>query len=215
MKILVTTLLITLTIGTMANEKFEKVMGENIAKMFGAQDHAALTATINQLVRIGDAEKDKWEPYYYAAFGYIRLMQMNQDKSIQDQHLTAGLEQIEKADKIKPNESEITAMRGFIYMMQLTVDPASRGQQYSGMAFEQFQKATAQNPENPRAQYLLGQMQLGTAQFFGGGDGGSCATFEKAQTLIEREQLKSPIAPSWGIDGIIQALEGCKGNSEG
>jgi hypothetical protein len=83
-------------------------------------------------------------------------------------------------------------------MIRVTVDPASRGQQYSGLAFQAFSKAVAINPENPRALGLLAQMQYGTAQFFGSPVTEACTTLTKALEKFETYKNESPLAPTWG-----------------
>ena len=83
-------------------------------------------------------------------------------------------------------------------MLRVTVDPASRGQQYSGMAFQSFGKAVAMNPENPRALSLLAQMQYGTAQFFNSPTTEACATLTKALEKFDSYKSSNPLAPQWG-----------------
>ncbi|WP_424961413.1 tetratricopeptide repeat protein [Ekhidna sp.] len=189
-----------------ANGPFEKAMGKNIPAMFTAETPEELQNVINQLNRIGEAEGDRWEPYYYAAFGYIRLSDMYEGGEAKDKYMDLALETIAKADLIKPEDSELEALRGYVHMMRIVVDPATRGMKYSGMAFASFQKAVALNPENPRAHYLLGRMQFGTAQFMGNGDGGACETLARAKELFASEQPESPIAPSWGDQTNEEAI---------
>ncbi len=193
--------------------QFEKAMAKNIPAMYQAEDAETLIGVINQLTRIGDAEKNRWEPYYYAAFGYLRLMTMSGSMEDKDKNLDQALAAVEKGESIKSNDSELEAMRGYIHMMRVTVDPASRGPQYSGMAMASFQKAVALDENNGRAHYLLGRMQYGTAQFMGNGDGGACESFAKAKTILESEKKEEKsIAPSWGLNetiGTIQQL--CQG----
>lgn len=195
-----------------ANGQFEKAMGQNIPAMFQAKDVAALQSSINQLNRIGEVEENRWEPHYYVAFGYVRMMTMSAGAEKQDTYLDQALAAIEKAESIESNNSELVALRGYVHMMRVTVDPATRGMQYSGMAFNDFNKAVQLNPENPRAHYLLGQMQYGTAQFMGGGDGGACESFGNAKNLFDANGDAQSIAPSWGAsenEGVIAKL--CKG----
>lgn len=197
---------------TFANGQFEKAMGKNIPAMFQASDTESLQTAINQLNRIGEAEKNRWEPHYYVAFGYVRMMGMSEGSEKQDGYLDQALAAIEKAESVQPNDSELEALRGYVHMMRVTVDPASRGMQYSGMAFNSFNKAIKLNAENPRAHYLLGRMQYGTAQFMGGGDGGACESFANAKKLFEAKNDEQSLAPSWGEktnEGAIAQM--CKG----
>lgn len=183
----------------LANGPFEKAMGTNVPLLFSFNTPDELLPVINKVSRIGAAEKDRWEPHYYVAFGYLRLSQMQQDAAEKDKYLDLALRAVDQAGTIKPNDSELEAMRGFVIMIQLTVDPGTRGMTHSPMAMASFQKAVALNPENPRAHYLLGQMQYGTAQFMGSDTSDACASIAKAIELFEQEgDSENPFAPTWG-----------------
>ena len=194
---------------TFANGQFEKAMSENIPAMFAANNPAELQGVINQLERIGAAEEDRWEPYYYAAFGYLRLSGMYETSEEKDTYLDLGMKAVEMGEEIKPNDSELETMRGYILMMKLVVDPASRGMMYSGLAFTSFQKAIKLNPENPRAHFLMGRMQHGTAQFMGGGSEEACASIFRALMLFENNDKENanPFAPSWGMEGTKESIK--------
>ena len=172
-----------------------------------------LQAVINQLDRIGAAEADRWEPYYYQAFGYLRMSGMQQQMAEKDKFLELALAAVAKGEAIQPNDAELESMRGYIVMMQLVVDPASRGMTHSGMAFASFQKAIQLDPSNPRAHYLLGRMQYGTAQFMGGGNEEACQTLSRAKALFaEGATSENPFAPNWGAEGTEEAIkEICSG----
>ena len=156
---------------------------------------------------MGAAEGDKWEPYYYSAYGYVRMSGFVESGDEKDKYLDLALEAVKKGEAIKPNDSELESIRGHVHMIRITVDPANRGMMYSGMAFTSFQKAVQLNPNNPRAHYLLGQMQYGTAQFMGGGDGGACKSFFQAMLLFEKEEsAEESFAPSWGKEANKEAM---------
>jgi len=192
---------------SLANGPFEKAMGKSIPSMFSADTPESLQAAINQLNRIAEAETDRWEPHYYAAFGYLRMSSFVDTPAEKDQYLDLGLAAIEKGETLQPDDSELATLRGYLQMIKLTVDPATRGASYSGMVFASFQKAIALNPENPRAHFLLGNMQHGTAQFMGGDSSEACASFAKALSLFETATPSSPIAPSWGKESAERSRE--------
>lgn len=188
----------------LANGPFEKAMGTNVPLVFSSNTPDALMPVINKLNRIGAAEKDRWEPHYYVAFGYVRMSQMQEDAAAKDKYLELALKSVEQAETILPNDSELEAMRGFVIMIQLTVDPGTRGMTHSPLAMGSFQKAVALNPENPRAHYLLGQMQYGTAQFMGGDTSEACASIAKAIELYDQEGVQeNPFAPTWGKQDAV------------
>ena len=83
-------------------------------------------------------------------------------------------------------------------MMRVTVDPATRGPQYSGLAMQTFGKASAINPENPRALALMAQMQYGTAKFFGSPTTEACSTLNAALEKFDSYKSENPLSPQWG-----------------
>ena len=178
--------------------QFENAMTENVPAIFSADRAESLQSVIHRLERIGAAEKDRWEPFYYAAFGYLRMSGMVEKSTEKDKYLDLALDFIEKCEEKKPNHSEVVAFKGYIHMIRVSIDPATRGMRYSHLAFTSLQKAVALNPENPRAHYLLGQMQYGTAQFMGKGSDEACESFGKAKVLYENQNPKNDFTPRWG-----------------
>jgi hypothetical protein len=165
---------------------------------------------INGFERIAAAEKTKWEPLYYIAFGNIMMANRETDNATKDQFLDRALEVIKQAKAIRENESELIALEGFALMMKVSVDPQSRGMVYAPQAMQAFNTALAHNPENPRAMALLAQMQYGTAQFFNSPVTEACQLNAKAGEKIKTYKSDNLLAPVWGA-GMIESLkEKCK-----
>jgi tetratricopeptide (TPR) repeat protein len=179
-------------------DKYTETMQKNIETVYTAQNISDIQNAVNAFERIGDAEKTKWEPFYYASFGYVMMANKEKEANAKDNYLDLALKSLDRAKSIQANDSEITALEGFIHMIRVTVDPASRGQQYSGMAFQAYGKALAMNPENPRALSLMAQMQYGTAQFFGSPTTEACATLNKALEKFDTFKSDNVLAPTWG-----------------
>ncbi len=194
------------------NGQFEKAMAKNVPAMFQASDAGSLQSSINNLVRIGDAEGDRWEPYYYAAFGYIKMIAFVESGEEKDGYLDQALAIIEKGEAVKPSDSELEALRGYVHMMRVNVDPATRGMQYSGMAIGSFNKAIALDKNNARAHFLLGRMQFGMAQFMGGGNEDACKSFATAKEIFDStEKDARSFAPSWGAESNEEIIaQACK-----
>jgi hypothetical protein len=188
------------------SDKYTETMQRNIDAVYQAQTIADLQNAVNAFERIGEAEKTKWEPFYYASFGYVMMANKEKEANAKDNYLDLALKSSEKAKALQPNESEVIALEGFIHMIRVTVDPASRGQQYSGMAFQSFGKAAAMNPENPRALALLAQMQYGTAKFFGSPTTEACGTLTKALEKFDTFKSDNALAPTWG-KGMAEGLK--------
>jgi Flp pilus assembly protein TadD len=192
-----------------SNEKYIDTMKDNIQSVYRANSIEELQTSVNAFERIATTEKDKWEPQYYAAFGYVLMATRESNASKKDAYLDQAMEAVKKATAIAPNESEIVTMEGFVHTIRLTVDPASRGQQYSTLATKSLSKAVSLNPENPRALSLLGQMQFGTARFFGSSTSEACATINKALEKFDTDTSKNPLAPTWGKEETVEVRKSC------
>jgi hypothetical protein len=127
------------------------------------------------------------------------------DGAKKDSYLDLAKAALDKAVAIQPNESELAALEGFIHMIRTSVDPASRGAQYSMMSMQAFGKALAINPNNPRAMALMAQMQFGTAQFFKQEPTEACDSAKKAIALFGNQTSNNPLAPVWG-KGMAESL---------
>ncbi len=208
-----TTMLILFSFCSMlvfANDKYEQVMQANIQAIYKAQSTEETQQAVNAFERIGAAEKNKWEPFYYASFGYILESTRVEDGAKRDALLDKATEILRKASAIKENDSEITALEGFIYMMRVTVDPATRGQQYSGLAMQTFGKALGIDPANPRAMALMAQMEFGTAQFFKSSTAGACEKASNAIAMFDAPPSTDPLAPRWGKETAMQVAKQCQ-----
>lgn len=204
--ILLSAIVSTLT----AQDKYTENMLKNIQAGYQAQTVAEHQVAANAFERIAAAEKTKWEPYYYAGYNYVMMANVETDASKKDAYLDLAARNIDQAKAIKANDSEIIALEGFVHMIRVTVDPQTRGQEYSGRAFRSFSTAVSLNGENPRALMLMGQMQYGTAQFFGTPTTDACGTIQKSVEKFESFKAESPIAPQWGKAFAEKLKENCK-----
>jgi hypothetical protein len=184
-------------------------MIKTIASIYKADTVTEFMPAINTFERIAVAEKTKWEPYYYASFGYLMMATREQEGTKKDLLLDQAQNALKSASALAPSESEVVALEGFILMMRVTVDPAARGPQVSGQAFAAFSKAITLNPENPRALALMAQMQLGTAKFFNMPATEACETAAKAAGLFDAP-VSNPLAPSWGKQMNEALLAQCR-----
>jgi hypothetical protein len=195
----------------LANDnQYAEAMAKNIQTVYSAQSIPELQEAVNALERIASAEKTKWEPYYYAAFGNIMIAYREQQGNKKDAHLDLALTDIKKAKGIAEKESEIIALEGFVHVIRITVDPASRGQQYSSLAMQTLGRARSLNPENPRALALIAQTQYGTAEFLGSPTTEACSTNAEALQKFATFKSENPLAPQWGKAMAEQTNTKCK-----
>ena len=207
------TLILALVIPVYANatdEKYFEQMGKQIQAVYAAQTIEQYQSAVNTFDRIAAAEKTKWEPYYYSAFGSVMMANKETEGAKKDAYLDKALASIETGKGINPNESELVALEGFVHMIRVTVDPGTRGQQYSGMAFQTYSKALGMNPENPRTLAFMAQMQMGMANFRGSPTTDACATVKKSLEKFTTYKSENPLAPQWGkgmSDGLVKQCQ--------
>ena len=212
MKTITLFFLMIISVTTWANdEKYYDQMGKQIQAVYTAKTMDEYQSAVNALDRIAGAEKTKWEPYYYSAFGNVMMATQETVPSKKDAYLDQALAAVEKGKAIVPGESELVAIEGFVHMIRVTVDPASRGQQYSGLAMQTFGRALGMNPNNPRAMSLMAQMQFGTAQFFNQQPTEACEIARKALAIFDLgTKSENPLTPQWGKEMTAGLIKNCK-----
>lgn len=192
-----------------AQSKFEGAMQNGLTQMSQAKSGEDMIASAAFFERVGDAEKDKWLPYYYAARTYVLSAWMT-PKSDKDKAAEKAKELITKAESMEQNNSEIYCLKQAVAVMQLTVDPMSRWQTYGTIAAESIAKAKAADPKNPRPYFLEGQYLMNVPEAYGGGKAVAKKIFEKAIALYDTFQPASPFHPNWGKEEAVQLLAACK-----
>lgn len=195
---------------TAQNKKYMQTMSSSIPGIFQAETIDAFDPLANKFDRIGQAEGDQWEPYYYASLSYVFKAFRMEDLQSKDAVLDQAMTTLQKSAAISENNAEIVALQGFINMIKIGVDPGTRGQTLSPKVMADFGKALKLDPENPRANLFMGQMLYGTAQFFGTGVNDACALVDKSLALFDAQSSNPGIAPSWGQPSAMQYKEQCK-----
>ncbi len=194
-----------------ADPAYENAMKKQISSMKTIQSAEQSQAVANGFLRIAEAKTSEWLPLYYAS--YLQTMAAFRFEVNKDQYFDQAMELVTKADKIAPNNSEIKALKGFIIMGKLSVDPMNRGQEMSPLAMQTFGKAIALDKENPRATTLMAQMELGMSQFFGSGPEKACGLARMGLELFAKEEAKvteSYLLPTWGKDQAEMIVTQCK-----
>lgn len=195
------------------NDAYTKAMTEGMEALGNAQSPTDFLEVGNKFGRIAEVETEKWLPIYYASYAVTISAAMQQTAATKDDLLDNAQNYLDKVYEVEQYDlSEAQALQGFIYMIRIGVDPASRGQQYSGMSAQALQKSKAANPENPRTLYMLSQLSAGTAQFFGNDLSEACGINERALALFELKSgnKETSFAPTWGKQMALQFKEQCK-----
>lgn len=185
------------------SDKYENAMKANIAQLDSLIIKGNFDELANNFIRIGDAEKTQWLPYYYAAYCYASEGLVGQDNSKKDAIADKADAQITKAESILGKEnSEIEVIKAMIATIHMTVDPQSRYMTYGAAISDNIQKAESLDSTNPRPVLFQAQNKFFTPEQYGGGKDAAKGLFDKAKNLFENFKPTSDISPNWGKSSL-------------
>jgi hypothetical protein len=196
--------------GFSQNEKYISAMSSALIDMGSSKTVADFQSVANQFERIADGEKTNWIPYYYAAYSTLIMSFIEQDADKKDGYADKAQQYIDKAMKIKPNESEIIVIQGMLYQAKIMVDPTTRSQDYSIKANTEFDKAKSMNISNPRVYLQQGRNVLNTPEFYGGGKKNALRHFKEAKEKFDAFKPAELFAPDWGKDENTNFIAQCE-----
>ena len=190
--------------------RYAGAMQKNLAMFDSAKTTAQLQALSDVFVRIGDAEKTQWQPYYFAGLALSTAgWQKDLDADVNSPKINTLCDKAEALATVDADKSEIYALRNMSATQQMMVDPQTRWQTSGQQAAAALKKGLQLNPNNPRLYYLQGMSLFGTPTQFGGGKDKAKPLFEKAVSLFEAEQ---PVGfnPRWGKERATAQLALCQ-----
>ena len=190
-----------------AQSQYEQGMGKAM-QLWGAGKNAEAVATFE---RIASVEKTNWLPNYYIAFINVIDAFGTKDKEKVGAMLTKAQDAIDNATVISPNNTEIMVVQAMLYTAWLVQDPMTNGQKYSALALEQYDKALAIDPNNPRVVFSKAEFEIGGAKFWGTDTKPMCDAIAKSIELFANFKPESQFHPSWGAERAQKFLtETCK-----
>ena len=168
-------------------------------------------------LRVADAQKTQWLPYYYAAFCNAKVGWLKQDSDPDniDGFADKAEEEINKAQSLidtakqKRELSEIYCVQMMLNQARVFINPQTYGPKYGATAFNYIQKAQQLNADNPRMLYLLGWQKFATPKMWGGDKILAKQLLTQAKQKLATEPSNS-IEPHWGkkeVDDILQQLK--------
>lgn len=186
---------------------FESAMLNNILQMDTAATASTFIALANNFERIGNAEKSKWQPFYYASYCFAAMAFMSPDKTKIDWLADKAEAFLQQAEAIEKTNSEISCLFAMINSCRIMADPVSRFQTIGKEVHSLLAKAKEENANNPRPYLLQARMQLRTPEAFGGG---KKIAKESIETAIEKFKNFIPenlVSPVWGEGQARSLLE--------
>lgn len=206
MKTIIITIALFISSLLTAQTSFEQGMG----KALGLWGQGKPQEASDLMERIASAEKNNWLPNYYVAF-------INTTEAFNPANKAKVASLVEKAQNAldaalinSPNNSEIMVVQAMLYTVILVQDPMTNGQKYTGLVMQQYGKALAIDPNNPRAIFSKAEFEIGSAKYWGTDIKPMCAQIEKSIQLFATFKPETPFSPKWGLDRAQEALKNCK-----
>lgn len=185
------------------SNKYETAMKSNISQLDSIMGKNNAEELSNNFLRIADAEKTQWLPYYYAAYCKSLQAMQEHDNSKKDGLADKATEFITKAEGILGKEnSEIDVIKSMIATARMTVDPQNRYMTYMPDINENIKKAESLDSTNPRPVLLEAENKFYTPEQFGGGKDAAKEYFEKANMLDQSFKPETDLSPNWGRTSI-------------
>jgi hypothetical protein len=195
------------------SERYLRVMEEKIALIDQKNSAEGWQDLSNTFERIGEAEKQQWLPFYYAATcrvmkGYfLSNGKIGGFASLTDPEADKAEQLLDRAQALTKENSEIECIRKMIATLRMSADPMVRFQKYGKSAAESLKKARTLDPENPRTFLLEGQDLLFTPEQFGGSKTRAKELFSIAREKFEVHKPASSIHPHWGSSQLPYFLD--------
>jgi len=191
--------------GIAQSEKYMKAMEDKVSQVEQARTVEKWLELSNSFERIGEAEKDQWLPFYYAAMSRVMMGNMMANGQLggfaekTDPEADKAEQLLAKASALTTENSEIWCIKKMIATLRMMADPMTRFQTYGLAASEALQKARQLDPQNPRTYLLEGQDKFYTPEQFGGSKTEAKTLFEESIKKQESFKPLSSIHPSWGM----------------
>lgn len=206
MKKIITTIALFVAVISSAQTQFEQGMG----KAFGLWKEGKNTEASALFERIASAEKNSWLPNYYVALVNTTSAFSEKDKSKVDLLLTKAQDALDVEFIKDQNNAELYVLQALLYTAWVVQDPMTNAQKYSGKIMENYAKAKAIDPNNPRAVFGEADYQLGGAKWTGVDTKPLCAQVDKAVELFATFKPETPFSPKWGLDRALETQKSCK-----
>lgn len=206
MKKVTTIIMLLITVVISAQGNYEKGM----QKAFQLWGEGKPTEASNMFERIAAAESDNWLPPYYAAQINIVSSFGEQDKDKLTAQLIKAQDLLNDAKAISKDNPEIMVLQALCHTAWVAYDGATYGMTLSPKVVEQYTKAAAIAPENPRVVCSKAEWDMGSAKYFGQDTTPYCKDIERSLELFTNFKPESPFHPNWGKDRALQLMESCK-----
>jgi hypothetical protein len=167
---------------------------------------SSYTQLYHQFEQLYAVDKTNWLIPYYA--GMTKSLMCLLKMGDRDALANDALLWVARAKSIVQND-EIYCAESLAYTAKLSVNPALRWFSYEGKIKNALSMAKKLNPNNPRAYILEANIQHKIPFIFGGGCKSTKPLIEKAEFFFNAQTKANTIAPSWGMQSLVQLKKAC------
>jgi tetratricopeptide (TPR) repeat protein len=190
-------------------QPFEESLRNAFARFDTALSRPSIVAGTADLDAIAVKYPDRWASHFYSAYARLKTSFGLTDKGQRDQLIDAAEAELDKADKLSPNNQEVFILRAWSAKARLAVDPQARWKKCNALYDEAIGKAKKIGAENPRIYFLDGQGYFYKPRLWGGGKDKARPFFQKAKQLFAKESKGDILRPFWGEKANEEFLAKC------
>jgi hypothetical protein len=210
-KLLFIVVMLSISVMSFGQLEFENAMRVNIDSLYHSFNGGAVQNPINIFERLSQVDTNRWEPLYYAAYGYCILSLRENDNTKKDALCDRGQSLLSKALTKSPAESELYVLQGFLYNMRLLVNPMDRANEYMALINTSYATAEKLDSLNPRVNYMRAQMVMNMPSFMGGGKDKALPLIQNAKQKFDTFTTTNKLAPNWGKENCLKMIVECQG----
>ena len=166
--------------------------------------------TAEYFLNIARTDSTCWLPYYYAGVCFNLASGENPNSIAKEEHIDRAEQELGKAVKLNPGETELVILQAFVLQARIQVNPAVRGMSYGPKAGSLLDEALKADPGNPRALMLKAYNIYYTPALLKGGPSNALPMFMDAKKMFASYVPDSEISPQWGEKETINMINVCE-----
>lgn len=177
------------------------VTGLEFAKT--VKDYQQLAA---KFIQAGNAQKNNWLPFYYAALCNARigfLLQNDGERlepfSNEGENYAKLAQNLLKNGGSKKDQAELYTVMSMVYRTKVFINPMTYGRQYGPTSQQYLDKALQLDPGNPRALYLQAWVKYYTPKMWGGDKAQAKTLLTEAMKNLAAQRPADSVQPRWGM----------------
>lgn len=181
---------------------------KSISQLESAKTIDELLASEQNFLKLIAEKKKLHEAYYYGALNNLFLA--FQDTLRIDDYCARADKFLHQLDSLAPNNSEAYVLMAMSAGAKIGVDKAGRQLKYGTLANKHSDRATALNPENPRAWLIKAKTVMNVPPKLGGGPKFAMKYYQKSVDKYKTFKPLTDTEPDWGKEMAQKEFEECK-----